>query len=154
MTLNKRQEFKGVSYQMKNFDFLFGSMLGEMVLRHTDNLSRTLQDKMCSAAEGQQIAGMVIRTLQSLRNDESFDLFWSRVTNTADPLDIEPKLPRKHKVPRRFESWLSEGHFHDDVKDLYRQLYFEAFDLSVNCIQDRFQQPGYIPLTKIWSNLS
>ena len=68
---------------MKNFDFLYGTMLGEMVLHHTDNLSRNLQDKMCSAAEGQQIAAMVIHTLQSLRNDDSFDLFWSRVTNTV-----------------------------------------------------------------------
>ena len=68
---------------------------------------------------------MVIHTLQSIRNDESFDLFWSRVRNTAD------KLPRKHKVPRRFESGLSEGHFHDDVKDLYRLHYFETLDLTL-----------------------
>ncbi len=36
---------RGVSSQMSTVDFLFGAMLSEMVLRHTDNLSRTLQKK-------------------------------------------------------------------------------------------------------------
>ena len=46
----------GVEAQMNTFDYLFGTMLGHMVLRHTDNLSRALQDKGLSAAEGQQVA--------------------------------------------------------------------------------------------------
>ena len=63
-----KARIQGVRAQMKTFNFLFGSVLGEMVLRHTDNLSRTLQDKALSAAEGQQVADMVVRTLQTLRN--------------------------------------------------------------------------------------
>ena len=46
---------QGVSYLVKNFNFLGQCVLGKMVLRHTDNLSKILQDKMCSAAESQQI---------------------------------------------------------------------------------------------------
>lgn len=61
-----KARIQGVAAQMKTFNFLFGSVLGEMVLRHTDNLSRTLQDKALSAAEGQQVADMVVRTLQTL----------------------------------------------------------------------------------------
>ncbi|XP_053406304.1 zinc finger MYM-type protein 1-like [Mercenaria mercenaria] len=34
---------KGVDAQMKSFDFLFGVMLGQSVLAHTDNLSKALQ---------------------------------------------------------------------------------------------------------------
>ena len=70
-----KARIQGVRAQVKTFNFLFGSILGEMVLRHTDNLSRTLQDKALSAAEGQQVADMVVHTLQTLRNVESFDLF-------------------------------------------------------------------------------
>ncbi len=40
-----------VKAQMNTFHFAFGTMLAEMILRHTDNLSRSLQDKACSAAE-------------------------------------------------------------------------------------------------------
>ena len=43
----------GVASQMRKFEFYFGIYLGEMILRHSDNLSKTLQKKDLSAAEGQ-----------------------------------------------------------------------------------------------------
>ena len=39
----------GVASQMKTFDFFFGVFLGEMILRHCDNLSQTLQSKKISS---------------------------------------------------------------------------------------------------------
>ena len=53
----------GVAAQMKTFGFLFGTILSEMLLRHTDNLNHTLQGKLISAAEGHKVARMVIDTL-------------------------------------------------------------------------------------------
>ena len=139
-----KARIQGIRAQMKTFNFLFGSVLGEMVLRHTDNLSRTLQDKALSAAEGQKVADMVVRTLQTLRNVESFDLFWLKVTKSGESLDVgEPQLPRQRKAPRRYDDGSAHGDFHADPKAYYRQHYFEAIDLVVNCITDRFQQPGY-----------
>ena len=93
-----KARIQGVSAQMNTFQFTFGTMLGEMVLHHTDNLSRSLQEKVCSATEGQIIAAMVVDTLQSLRNDASFELFWSKVTSITEPLDIEPLLPCQRMV--------------------------------------------------------
>ena len=52
------------SSQMQTFDYFFDVLLGELVLRHSDNLSRTLQHKSFSAAEGQHVAAMVVHTLQ------------------------------------------------------------------------------------------
>ena len=43
---------------MMKFDFFFGVMLGQTVLSHSDNLSRTLQKGDISASEGQDIAEM------------------------------------------------------------------------------------------------
>ncbi len=106
---------------MNTFHFAFGTMLAEMILRHTDNLCRSLQDKVCSAAEGQTIGAMVVGTLQSLRNDSSFGLSWSKVTSFTEPLDIDPSLPHQSKVPRRYESGTAEGHVHQSVHDLYRK---------------------------------
>ena len=101
-----------------------------------------LQDKSRSAAEGQAIAGMVVRTLLTLRSDNSFDLFWLKVTKKAESLDLEPQLTRRTKCPR-FDDGLAKSEFHDDPKTYFRQHYFEALDLAVNCIKDRFDQPGY-----------
>ena len=50
-----------------------------MILRHTDNLSKALQTKVNSAAEGQQTADMVVHILQKLRQDQEYDLFWVNV---------------------------------------------------------------------------
>ena len=38
----------GVASQMATFDFYFGVYIGEMILRHSDNLSRTLQKNFSS----------------------------------------------------------------------------------------------------------
>ena len=52
-----------------------------MILWHSDNLSKTLQSNTICAAEGQNVAGMVVRTLEKLRSSEAFDLFWQKVTD-------------------------------------------------------------------------
>jgi len=49
---------RGVAAQMNTFSFYFGLLLGEMLLRHSDNLNKTLQHDKLSAAEGQAIAVM------------------------------------------------------------------------------------------------
>lgn len=92
---------RGVAAQMQSFDFFFGLVLGESLLCNTDNLSRTLQKKDFSAAEGQLTMEQTRRTLMSIRNDESFDLFWEKVNGMASDLDVDdPVLPRRRKVYR------------------------------------------------------
>ena len=87
---------------------------------------------------------MTVETIKLLRSDESFDLFWLKVNQRANCLGIdEPHLPRIHKRPRRFDDGSSEGDHHDNPKSLYRQYYYEAIDLIISCIEDRFNQPGY-----------
>ncbi len=78
-----KARIQGVSSQMSTFDYLYGNILGELILRHTDNLSRTLQHKTLSAAEGQQVAQMTLETLKKIRSEESFDLFWEKVNGKA-----------------------------------------------------------------------
>ena len=56
----------GVSDRMMKFHFFFGVMLGQTVLSHSDNLSRTLQKGDISASEGQDNAKMTVRCLKTL----------------------------------------------------------------------------------------
>ena len=51
---------------MTSFDFMFGIVLGQLLLRHGDNHSRTHETPHISAAEGQKVARMTLQTLQSL----------------------------------------------------------------------------------------
>ena len=103
----------GIQAQMKKFSFLFGVYLAELVLRHTDNLSKALQCDTVSAAEAQDTAAMVVRTLQTLRNEEAFDLFWGKVINSAEA--EQPELPRK-RIPSRFDDGIGEHEYHSEPK--------------------------------------
>ena len=139
-----KSRIRGVASQMETFEYFFGNLLGTLILKHADNLSSTLQHESVSAAEGQQIAKMTVQTLQSIRNDESFENFWKCTTEKAKQLDIgEPKLPRQRKRTRRYDDGNYSGYFHDTSEALFKQMYFEALDLIINCIQDRFDQPGF-----------
>ena len=77
----------GVEAQMKTFRYVFGVMLGETILRNTDNLSKTLQHQHFSAA-GQHVASLAVETLEHLRTDECFDLFWCKVLKMQQCHDI------------------------------------------------------------------
>ena len=91
----------GVQAQFKNFRCFFGVLLEELILKHSDNLSKTLQSPKLSASEGQRIATMTVKTLQSLRTDSNFDLFWRKAEIARQKLDVnDPELPRKRKLPK------------------------------------------------------
>ena len=135
-----KAHIQGVASQMCTFKFLFGSILAEIVLKHSDNLSRTLQHKVMSAAAGQSVAQMTVQILQSIQNDES----WKKVSLLAKSLEVdEPQLPRHRKRPSWYEEGTSAGDFPSNPKDLFHQQYFEAIDLIIACINDHFDQPGY-----------
>ena len=57
---------RGVQSQMSKFDFYYGVLLGELILHHTDNLSRTLQKSDISAAEEHNVAGLVVKILHAV----------------------------------------------------------------------------------------
>ena len=135
---------RGVAAQMTSFDFFFGLVLGEMLLRHCDNLSKTLQNPHLSAAEGQTVADMTKRTLATLRAEDQFELFWEKVRKMTSELDVkEPQLPRRRKVPLRYESGKAPAEYHSTPKVYYRQIFYEALDLITQAIESRFDQPGY-----------
>ncbi len=134
----------GVQSQMSTFKLLFGLKLCERVLKMTDNLSRTLQKSSLSAAEAQHIASLTVTTLSKMRTDVAFQDFFASVECLRTEAGVEqPLLPRKRKVPRRIDDGNGGGYFSETVEEHYRMQYFEAVDLAVASIKDRFDQPGY-----------
>ena len=78
-----------------------------MLFQNCDNLSKTLQSSTISSAESQDIVKLGLTTLRKTRTDESFELFWTKVTNDAVDEEVgQPCLPRKRKAPTRFEALL------------------------------------------------
>ena len=122
--------------------------MGELVLGHSDNLSKSLQNSNLSAVDGRCTANATVETLKGIRNGKSFDLFWEKVLTHAKRLDVnEPTLPRQRSQPRSMQNYFGYGKgkeaVHTCPKDLYRKHYFEAFDTVINCIENRFDQEDF-----------
>ena len=90
---------------------------------------------------------LTVKTLEGLRTEDNFDLFWERLEKTRDQLDVDkPEPARRQKMPKRFEQGSTPAECAVSLKDEYRRVYFEAFDLAVTSIPSRFDQKGSRPL--------
>ena len=59
-------------------------------------------------------------------------------------LDVDdPQLPRRRKAPRGFEEGSGPSEFPLSVEDENGHMYFEAIDLSLMSICNRFDQKGF-----------
>ena len=142
-----KARIRGVRVVMKTFDFIFSCSLGESILRQTDNLSKTLQHSFISAAQAQELAMMVVKTLEKDRKEGSFDLFWELVLKRSSKLETsEPTIPRKRKMPDYFGKTTGNPgneHVFETPKDRYRSIYNDTYDDIINFIKQRFDQPDY-----------
>ena len=134
----------GVQTQMQQFSLLFGLKLCERILNITDNLIKTLQKKLLSAAEAQHVTELTVTTLKKMRKKNDFNLFFKLVLTVQESTATNPPtLPRKRKAPERFEIGTGEGYHSSTVEEYYMQHYYEAFDCVICTIQSHFNQPGY-----------
>ena len=134
---------------MDSFNFFFGVELGCKILNMADNLSLSLQASNMSANEGQSIMKMTILTLEGMRSEECFLLFWEKTEKKRQELEVEaPQLPRQRKVPKRLEVGTSISEAEKSVEDLYRKTYYEVIDFVLHAILSRFDQKGYRILGK------
>ena len=94
---------------------------------------------------------MVIKTLRKDRTDEHFDLFWDRIMQRKDKQEgvSDPELPRKRKTPSRFELGYRLNYYTAQTeKDYYRRIYFQVYDLAIESITERFDQPDLSEFTR------
>ena len=138
-----RARIIGCKAQMERFDFFFGLHLGERLYSHTDNLSKTLQGTKMAAVSGQRLANLTKETLTKMRNDQNFDHFYANVSRKSEGLVGEPTLPRKRRAPARLEVGAGAPSYPQTAKDHLRRVYYEAIDLIVSAIDQRFNQESF-----------
>ena len=130
---------------MQSFDYFFRLRLGTLLLRHSDNLSISLQAEDLCAAQAQTMAKNTASTVEKMRTDQNFDLFWTDVNSKAEALDVdEPTLSRR-RPPSGIDDYYGKAapEFPADVISQYRRIYFESLDCIISAIRDRFGQEDY-----------
>ena len=79
---NLEPEIKGrifcVKSQMTTFDCFYGVTILQLVLRNSDNLSKTHQKSSLSSCQGKEIADLMQQTINSLRSESEFELLWQK----------------------------------------------------------------------------
>ena len=85
-----------------------------------------------------------------MRSEEQFELFWKYVELRSSEVDVlDPALPRRKRVPRRYEEGQAAPEYPSTVEDHYRRIYLEVLDFIIAAIKDRFQQRGFQMLGKL-----
>ena len=139
------------------FHFFFGLCLGHRLFSITDNLLKTLQSEKLSAVSSQNMASLTLETLQNMRTQEDFDLFYKFVNKKAEKLPVdEPQLKRKRRVSKYSilqyldgQETTSKAYHPATLEDEFCQIYFDGLDHITNAIKDRFNQPSF----KVYANL-
>ena len=141
---------------MKTFNFFFGLCLGQRHYSLTNNLSKTLQKEEMSTVSGQRLASLTAKTIQRMRNDSDFDLFYQTVRKKAARIDDlnEPVLPRKRRQlnysilkfvgGHEEKSHAVEPYYPTTVKEHFKVIYFETINAVYNALKEKFEQPGFI----------
>ena len=71
-------------------------------------------------------------------------MFWELAKTTQNSLQVaDPALPRARKRPRCYEDGGAEPYHPPDVKQHYKQIYFQSVDLAIATIENRFEQKDY-----------
>ena len=140
---------------MGTFEYCFRLQLGFLIFIHTYNLSRKPSKALKNLQHGQTITSMTVKTLISLRSDDSFKIYWQKVPTEAEELKAisKPKLPQKRRVPRRLDDGTAPGGHPPTVENHYRRISFQTLDVVINCIESRFDQLGYGSYSRLESLL-
>lgn len=78
---------------MRAFNYVFEAYLGEPISGQSDNLSKSLQSYNLSAVDVQCITNATMETLNSTRNDESFDSLWEKNVDICQEIGCERANP-------------------------------------------------------------
>ena len=90
-----------------------------------------------------------------MRKNECFKSFYNTIATKSKkhPSISEPALPRQKRAPSGFEIGTGTPWYPTTPQEHYRRIYFEAIDLMVNAIDNRFNQASFDVYAKMESLL-
>ena len=113
----------GVLALMDRFSVFFGIKLSILIFSIIEQLSITLQGKEVNVQDGFHAAEITLKSIERLRTDQKFSIFFDEVKNEASEKCDPPVLPRQRQIPRRIDDGIAQ-HIFTSVEDHYRKEYF------------------------------
>lgn len=128
----------GFLANMQTFKFLF--LLNSLILifDQIEIVNSVLQSKTLIYNDVKLMIENLFKSLMSQRN--KFHDLWTESVDKAKKLNIEePILPRSRKMPKRYDEG-SDPYVFETPEKMFRQIFFEIIDLTVNSLKNRFQK--------------
>ena len=92
-----------------------------------------------TAVYAQDVSRACVTTLESIRSENEFNLFWKNMKQSAEKCKIdEPHLPRRKNIPNHYMIGKAPGEHPDNVEEKYQRKYFAALDSVITCIKEQF----------------
>ena len=143
----------GILSLMEKFDTFFGLKLAYLMFAAAEEVSRTLQGENTSLQEALSAVNLAKAFYERQRKAEAFSTFYDAVVKSASDLNVSaPTLPRYRKAPARVDSG-SQPHRFQTPCDYHRSLYYEACDLLLKELEERFQQKDLLPSAIVLESL-
>ena len=130
---------------MEKFRTFFGLKLSYLLFSATEQLSLTFQAVNTSIQQAVSASCLAVSFLERQRTDREFSLFYSNCLSEAKDLTDDPVMPRQRRPPRRIDDGATPHSF-KDPKSLFRKHYFEALDIVIGELKNRFNQTRGMPL--------
>ena len=144
--INISAKARGLHDQLEKSKVYFALLCLRDVLTHCESLSKVLQTSTLSLSGAKEAIDLTLQALRRMRSDEHFEKLW-RETSTAESLNlVAPSLPRTRRPPLRNEynpNQTSDPHVFSTPKDAMRKDFFEIVDVTINEIEERFEQEGF-----------
>ena len=135
----------GIVSALEKFSTQFGLKLGHILFGTAEEVSKSLQAKDTTLQQALSSINLASAFYRRQRSDEEFKRFYDDVVEEAQQLAIgKPQLPRYRRPPARIDSG-SHPRCFSSPRDYYRHLYFEACDLLLRELTDRFDQQELLP---------
>ena len=141
----------GILASMQKFQTYFGLQLVYNLFRASESLSRSLQAKDLSMQakdlslqEAVSAGNLAKGFYKRQRTEQTFNICYDKAVHNAESLQIgSPVLPRCKRLPKRLDQG-TKPHEFEAPRDYFRQQYFEACDLLLGGLDDRFDQKSVL----------
>lgn len=140
----------GFLNKISDFRFYFLLKCIILIFERIETLNTILQGQALDFNKATKQVETVKTSLLSIRNEARYDELWTNVTTESEQLDLnEPILPKRRKVSRKVDDMRQTEHNFDDVKQFYRQMYYEIIDMTVTSLTTRFEGDTLKHLRKV-----
>jgi hypothetical protein len=115
---------------------LMGASMALLVTEKLEALNASSQSVNSTVSGIKNATEIVIKDLQQLRSQSSYQQLFASVQNQLRSSTIYLKLPRQHRTPKRLTG--SEPEHHAETTDeFYRKIYYEILDTTIIQLQER-----------------